>query len=619
MYRTFSEILFDIPVRLRQESGIGETVEKNIAPIITKNIEPKINATRLNFATTSPSGFGTGEAYSYFVDATYGNDSLGTPNTKSKPFRTIKAAVLAWNGLTKPLGQPANVIVAPGTYRESNLLQDNINFVFSDGVEVQNNATTAIFQDSLSQAWKMTISGKVNLTSVASILSNPPTPCGPVFNIVNSSTTVIGEVGNVKSLNVTAINVTDCLLFYLVIKGNLTVNGNVKSILLVSSQASVNVESVLGTHTGIDVACLDVNILLQSINSVNSIVRIRDYDTMGGTITFDPSNRKGMTKIICGSTNGSGLDVRILHSDVYCEFKYATLSGSINVSSPSTGTVNPSATINLGNVTCPTVNVPWFTGKLSFITTGTLDSSGIVMFPGSPVGSGNTETGVTIERLISGSLYMGCKLDTDGTTVVPTHGEGNMNIVINQGQTNVFNACTLKGSSTATPDLKPKLYIGGNFWQGVGYLGAQTYGHFLFNVREVESAISGRGVLNIKDFTATPVDNRGILKIIDCTVRNSTLSISPSSTIACPIYAGLSTNVLTQIIGCVLVLSFNLNDPNLTNPTIRNIEPVYPIENFVNAPLLNITSYKPIPIKFTGDSVTRWTGSNQTDTRVVQF
>lgn len=78
-----------------------------------------------------------------FVDIVYGNDTIARPNLRSKPFKTIGAAVT----LCKKLGSMYIIIVAPGNYSESLNLLANATYEFEAGVIIQNVSSTPLFND----------------------------------------------------------------------------------------------------------------------------------------------------------------------------------------------------------------------------------------------------------------------------------------------------------------------------------------------------------------------------------------------------------------------------------------------------------------------------------------
>jgi hypothetical protein len=62
-----------------------------------------------------------------------------------------------------------------------------------------------------------------------------------------------------------------------------------------------------------------------------------------------------------------------------------------------------------------------------------------------------------------------------------------------------------------------------------------------------------------------------------------------------------------------------MSDPELTNNSIRTLEPIYPAENFVTAPVLGIQSYKQLTrtVPATPPGETIWSGWNNYDVRYV--
>jgi hypothetical protein len=154
-----------------------------------------------------------------------------------------------------------------------------------------------------------------------------------------------------------------------------------------------------------------------------------------------------------------------------------------------------------------------------------------------------------------------------------------------------------------------------------GYLNSQTGGTIDFGVADLRESVAGGGVLTIVDYTPNnPSDNAGFISIHDSVIKNLITALSQTGQVVTPINCPQQCNAIVSVSNTTLSIAFSTTAPEITTDTIRNVEPIYPVENFTNAPLLAINSYKHITTNLSTDATgapTRWSGTNLFDVRYV--
>ena len=131
---------------------------------------------------TGPAGF-TGPSDLFvnltnFVDPTFGNNATAVPQDMANPYQTLTAALAA-----APAGY--TVYVQPGTYTETNLLKDGVNWYFSEGTILNSNGGI-IFDDSTTGPIISQISGHGDFN-------------GNVLNIVNPDSDIQFQGENITA------------------------------------------------------------------------------------------------------------------------------------------------------------------------------------------------------------------------------------------------------------------------------------------------------------------------------------------------------------------------------------------------------------------------------------
>lgn len=541
----------------------------------------------------------------YFVDSTYGNDTSGSSNNSNKPFKSIRAAMVAYRRIGGY--HTANIIIRSGYYMEQDLLLTNANFLFDDGTIVENISPLPLFADTSSSGFVFTVKGKVTFMTNKN---------GPILQFINSTSVISLECDTIQADEVCPISVLDSASIYIKIGKSLFVNGIVKALIIMSQKCDGFIQSMLGTNTGTEIGCVTGGLAFQTINCVNGIIYYGDYPNNS---MYTASNDKGAQFFQCNFLYVKRAHIDTVYSDTHWNARDANYTESFTISSESGSTLSPSAHISHGRIITPRGNISWNVGSLTFETTVLMDmGNGSLTLQGSQEGLVNPTTIVKISNLIAGNLYIGCDLESN--VIVPKHASGYLSANIENLQVGNFYAMTMICSDTLPISNRPKLSLSGNMWRGIGSITSQTYGSINMEIKNLRQSVPEGGVLTIQDYGSQPSDNTGNLQIVNSIIKNECSTMATASSILTAIYAPILTNVSTQVVYTTLSIGLPNNSSVLSDSSARTIEPIYPVENFVSPPVLNVISYKNITTRLAGDSPsqpTRWSGANQYDPRVV--
>lgn len=143
-----------------------------------------------------------------------------------------------------------------------------------------------------------------------------------------------------------------------------------------------------------------------------------------------------------------------------------------------------------------------------------------------------------------------------------------------------------------------------------------------FGVSDLRENVSGGGVLTIQDYTTEPADNAGFINIHDSVIKNLKSTLDTPDQILTAVHCPQTCRAMLAITSSTLAISLPADAPELTDVSVRTIEPLYPSENFINSPLLAINSHKHMLTKLSTDAPnapTKWSGTNLYDVRYVMI
>ena len=129
-------------------------------------------ATKALSASYAPSAGATLTAYgqTLFVDATNGNDSTALLGRIDLPYKTISASVVAAQ-------TGSTVYVYPGTYNDTNIFKDGVNYYFVNGATIKPANTSSVFL----------VNNPVNDVNIDGALTVNTNQNGIVFDIQNNA------------------------------------------------------------------------------------------------------------------------------------------------------------------------------------------------------------------------------------------------------------------------------------------------------------------------------------------------------------------------------------------------------------------------------------------------
>lgn len=597
----------------------------------TTTIQPTIISTDGNYAP-----------FTYFVDSIYGNDTQGQENVPSKPFKTIKAAIINYQSLntTSQQQMDANVIIRTGIYYETNLSIHRMHLYFEGFSTIYNNGETALFNDSSTQPINGSVHGSANFQCqpINNITS------GPLCLFINPRTEFYLQCRSIYSSLVSAIIINDSSVITFHIDQDLYTNGSsIQCMKVVTKECNGFIHSIRGNNQGILFAFLQSNIFINTIQCLNATFQFLDYDVAGGNNYFDSTlnNRSTIQLIKTNTVQVQSISIQILHSDIYWKNVKTLLSENLFIASPLNGCSEPSLKWESDSIfttlTNSTIRFSWNHGNLSFIIRNRFDmsnnanyngqqslvsSTGYFMIDGSMYDStttiSNPSINIFIHQCICNIIYIGYSYGSSTSTLQPTHSVGFLKVHIDQAQLNQFFTSTLESSTSTLNRFLPKIFLSGQLWNTVGTIIAQSGGMITMKIDQIHSTVNNGGIIIIQDyngngFSNTSTNSSGVILWKGGLIQNDSNQIPQQGQITCCIYIPTQTYQIIQFQNTILSLHIPSTSSQLVDNSYRFIDPIYPIESCFNAPILNITSYKRIPDKLPGESIStplHWLGTN---------
>jgi hypothetical protein len=534
----------------------------------------------------------------YYVDSVYGNDTSGVPNNVAKPFKTIGSAISSFVKTKKT--QTVNIIIKPGTYLENQLLLANANFIFEDATIVENSSPLPLFSDTSTNAYIFNIKGKATFITSRN---------GPILSLCNQASIVDFECETIQAEDTCPITISNAESIILKITRTLCVNGLVKSLMISSRKCDGFVQTMLGTNSGLEIGCFDGGVEFRNIECINAVIYYKDYSC---------STDRAVQFFKCNSLRAKRAYIDTINSDTYWDIRDAVYTEGLYLTSEPISSY-PLARVSFGRLKVPQIYISWNIGSLTFQVSVSLDMgvSGNFTITGSQEGANATSipsTIVNVCNFIGQYFYIGCCMESD--IVIPKHSCGYLSVNVDSLNITQYYIMTMVSSNTLSIPLMPKIAISGNIWRGVGSITVQTYGSVNMEIKNIRGNIPNGGVLTIQDYGTQSSDNTGILQIMSSIIKNECSTMENGSSVLTAIYAPVNTNNIVQILYCTLSIGLASSNPALSDNSTTNIQPIYPIQNFITPPILNVVTYKNITSSLPGalpGAPTLWSGANQYD------